>query len=242
MGSHFLPGPCWTHRLTAARGSQAALVVVSEKNVVGSGQLPLKRFLTAKVLAVPWPLTVRGHGKPQAFSFPPTQRLCEHRAGGPEQGRANTCCSFSVDKPSAQLLQCQPVQLFLMSLVIGENEPKVATRNHLAEGNHRKALGMSCTWRPRMALPFQWTGSASTCLTGEGRAASKGSLSPGFGWGASKQFHWHITKGTAQNSCSKLRFRNWNGVEWKCFFKLMEVLPTYFFPHMKVIKCSCAKR
>lgn len=88
----------------------------------------------------------------------------------------------------------------------------------------------------------------STCLTGECTAVSSCSLSPGFVWSGSKQFQSLCLKptgrsetGTAQNFWLKLQFRNWNGVEWKCFFRLMEVLPTYFFPYMKVIKCSCAK-
>lgn len=46
---------------------------------------------------------------------------------------------------------------------------------------------------------------------------------------------------TVQGTMLEPPFRNPSGAEQKHFFKLMEVLPTYFFPHMKVIKCLCAK-
>lgn len=49
----------------------------------------------------------------------------------------------------------------------------------------------------------------------------------------------HLQPG--QSTMLEPQLRNRSSADWKHFFKLMEVLPTYFFPHMKVIKCLCAK-
>lgn len=56
-------------------------------------------FFTAKALANTWPLTVRGHRKPQTFTFPPALRESDSVVVRQMHWIANTRYSFSVHKP-----------------------------------------------------------------------------------------------------------------------------------------------
>lgn len=107
--------PIWSLLNPLADSNQrlsATLVVVSDNKLVDSGQLLLRKFLPCRSSLCHLAPHCQRSWKASSIFLPSHLRLCWHRAGGPEEGSTNTCSSFPVDKPRAQLLQCQPVQLF----------------------------------------------------------------------------------------------------------------------------------